>query len=265
MSTSLKVDGWYWKQEDAQTAATHWKGSESPQGELPVVGRRHHGGRRVCILLTLTEEASRRETVRVMRDLGFNLRVIPAATEMGRFYLTGFSDRTMPEESLAALASARNLSYNHLVGVLHGKVTVEGRDVLVMGISPEEAPPGKKKPPMVHAVEPGTIQVGAEIAHDLHLKKGDRLEVGGRSFRVARCMPEMGSADDMRIVGSLPDMQAVLGLEGKINEIKAIDCLCMQPTENPQGILQAEIERTLPGTRVVMLSSIAEARGGSER
>ena len=35
-------------------------------------------------------EASQRETTRLMRDMGFNLRVIPRETDMERFWITGF-------------------------------------------------------------------------------------------------------------------------------------------------------------------------------
>ena len=214
----------------------------------------------LCTMLTITEEASRKETKRLMRDLGFNLRVIPRATDMAHFYRTGYSDHTMAEGSLDELAKVENLSYNHLVAVLQGQVEKEGQEILLMGISDEKAPPGQKKPPMVKMSKPGDIQVGAEIASRLRLEKGDALELNGRQLRVARRMPEMGSIDDMRVVGAMADIQAVLGLEGQINEIKALDCLCLAPSDNPQAILQAEIERTLPDTRVVMLSTIAEAR-----
>jgi putative ABC transport system permease protein len=179
---------------------------------------------------------------------------------MDQFYLTGFSDQTLPEESLDELAKVENLSYNHLVAVLQGRIEVAGRQVLLMGISEERAPPGQKKPPMIESVESGFVHIGSEIARRLQIDKGETLHLNGHEFRVVRRMPEMGSIDDLRIIGSLSDIQKVLGLEGQINEIKAIDCLCLTPADNPQAILQAEIEKTLPETRVVMLSSIAEAR-----
>ncbi len=214
----------------------------------------------LCTMLALTEAANQRETKRLMRDLGFNLRVIPGDTDMSHFYLTGFSDQTMPESSLDTLATVKNLSYNHLVSVLHGKIELGGHQVLLMGISEERAPPGQKKPLMIKAVESGQIHIGSEVAKQMQWKKGDTAKLGDHKVHIARRMPEMGTVDDLRIVGSLNDMQKVLGLEGRINEIKAIDCLCLTPADNPRDILQQEIERTLPSTRVVMLSNIAEAR-----
>ena len=214
----------------------------------------------LCSMLALTEAASLRETKRVMRDLGFNLRIIPKATKMEQFYLAGFSDQTMPADSLDVLAKVKNMSYNHLVGVLHGKLAIDGGEVLLMGISEEQAPPGRKKPPMVDKLKSGEIHVGSLVAKRFGVKKGDSLELAGRSFTVVRTSPEVGSINDLRIIGSLADVQQVLGLEGQMNEILAIDCLCLTPAENPKEILQAEIEKTLPNTKVVLLSNIAEAR-----
>jgi len=214
----------------------------------------------LCTVFALTEAANQRETKRLMRDLGFNLRVVPGATDMNHFYLTGFSDQTMPESALDTLATVKNLSYNHLVSVLHGKLELQGREFMLMGLSEERAPPGQKKPLMVKAIESGKIHIGSEVAKQMNWNKGDGVELNGHKLQIARRMPEMGSIDDLRIFGNLSDVQTVLGLEDQINEIKAIDCLCLTPAENPRDILQAEIERTLPGTRVVMLSNIAEAR-----
>jgi predicted lysophospholipase L1 biosynthesis ABC-type transport system permease subunit len=214
----------------------------------------------LCVALAITETASQRETRRVTRDLGFNLRIIPRETDMEQFYLTGYSEQTMPENSLDTLARMEKFSYNHLVASLQRKIQIAGHRLLLMGISGEQAPPGKKKPPMIFSVEPGTVHVGHEVARLLKLKKGDSLPLDEESLRVARTMPETGTVDDIRVIGLLSDVQRLLGLEGKINEIKAIDCLCLSADENPQAILQSQLQQALPEARVVMQSSIAEAR-----
>jgi ABC-type lipoprotein release transport system permease subunit len=204
----------------------------------------------LSVALAITETASQRETRRVTRDLGFNLRIIPRETDMEQFYLTGYSDRTMPENSLDKLARMEKFSYNHLVASLQRKIQIAGHHVLLMGISGERAPPGKKKPPMIFSVEAGTVHVGHEVARLLELNQGDRLPLGEENPRVARTMPATGTVDDVR----------VLGLEGQINEIKAIDCLCLTTDEDPHAILQSQLRLVLPEARVVMQRSIAEAR-----
>ncbi len=38
-------------------------------------------------------EASKRETIRLMRDLGYNLRIIPKGTDMESFWKLGYAQR----------------------------------------------------------------------------------------------------------------------------------------------------------------------------
>ena len=214
----------------------------------------------MCVALVMTQEASYRETKRIMRDMGFNVRIIPKATDMGDFYLKGFSEHTFSEEAIHRLASQENISYNHLVATLQQQMKFGDMTVVVMGLSGELFPPGRKKPLMSHPIKPGTIHVGYEIARHFGLKKGDSISLGGETFTISRAMPESGNTDDIRIFGALPDIQRLLSLEGQINEIKAIDCLCLTPDEDPQAILRAELNRVIPEAQTFLLSDMAEAR-----
>ena len=63
-----------------------------------------------------TGEASRRETTRLMRDMGFNLRIIPKDADMGAFLLQGFAEETMPEDYVERLAGHRGPPPARLVG-----------------------------------------------------------------------------------------------------------------------------------------------------
>jgi len=214
----------------------------------------------VCVALIMTEEANQRETRKVMLKMGFNLRIIPKIANINQFYLNGYSAETMPEEFLDKIASVSKISYNHLLGTLERKIELQGADALLLGISDEKAPPGRKKPPMVSTIEPATVHVGFQIARRLGLAKGDSLEILGESFQVARCMPQLGTLDDIRLMVALVDAQQLLKEPGRINEIKAMDCLCLTPDQDPRAQLQAELEKALPDGQVVMLSRIAEAR-----
>lgn len=214
----------------------------------------------VCIALLMTEEAAQRETRKVMLKMGFNLRIIPKAADIDQFYLSGYTTETMPEESIDRLASAADISYNHLLATLQRRIDLAGGEAILLGISEEKAPPGREKPPMASPVDPSTVQVGYQVAKRLNLKEGDELEIRGESFRIVRVMPQMGTLDDVRVIGTLADVQRVLEAPGQINEIQAMDCLCLTPEENPQAQLQKELSAALPEGQVVMLSRIAEAR-----
>jgi putative ABC transport system permease protein len=214
----------------------------------------------VAFFTTLT--AARRETKRVMRDLGFNLRIIPKDTDMDRFWTEGFSDRTLPEDAVRRLAEAKHafLTYNHLVATLQGRIEIGGRPAILTGLAPTITSPDKRKRPMGFTVKPGTLQLGYQVAARLGLKRGDTLELAGRKFTIARCLVESGTEEDIRVYAALPDAQAILGLPGRINEIKAIDCLCLTQDQDPLHQLRAEIAKILPEARVIQLRAMADAR-----
>ena len=45
-------------------------------------------------------EAAKRETIRLTRDMGFNVRIIPKETDINKFWIKGYSELFMPEEYL---------------------------------------------------------------------------------------------------------------------------------------------------------------------
>ena len=53
----------------------------------------------VCVALSILSEASGRETRRIQRDIGFNLRIIPRETDMAQFYTSGYSQHTFAESA----------------------------------------------------------------------------------------------------------------------------------------------------------------------
>jgi len=207
-----------------------------------------------------TGEASKRETTRLMRDIGFNLRIIPERTDMDDFWIAGFSRHSMPEEYVELMTSRRDLLYNHLVATLQRTVSWRDRTIILTGISEEVAPPGKRKSPMIAPVEPGTVRVGFQLARGQGLEEGDEIDILGRRFTVAQCMPESGSDEDVRVYGDLADVQGLLGLEGQINEIKALECLCLTATGDRLTDLRSQLEEILTEAKVIKIQAIALAR-----
>lgn len=213
-----------------------------------------------CLVVAALHAAAVQETTRVQRDLGFNLRIIPAAADADMFLLQGYADETMPEEVVQRLADRKTLAYNHLVATLHGRIDLGGKPALLTGLSPTLFPPGSKKPPMSPTIAVGTAHVGSKVAQRLGLKKGDHFDLAGRSLEIPRVAPESGTQDDLRIWVPLELAQQVLNEPQAINEIQAIDCLCLAPEDNPRELLQQEISRIAPEAQVVMLEKMATAR-----
>ena len=60
---------------------------------------------------------------------------------------------------------------------------------------------------MIFSIEPEQVYVGFELAKDLQLKQGDKLEVLGKNFTIKKTLSESGSIDDIRIYGTLTEFQ----------------------------------------------------------
>lgn len=221
----------------------------------------------VVVAYVTTAEAAQRETVRVTRDLGFNLRIIPRDTDMDRFWADGFSDRTMPEDCVRRLAAYTNVffAFNHLVPLLQRRFPVDGRDVLLTGLGSTIVASAQAGRPMGFEIKPGTAHLGFEVARRLGRKQGDTVTLGGKAFAVARALVESGTDDDIRVYVALADAQRLLGEEGRLNEIKAIDCLCLTADKDPLSILRAELEKALPEAKVLQMRVMADARARARR
>ncbi len=205
-------------------------------------------------------KASNRETARLMLSLGFNLHIIPKDTNMNEFLLTSLPDKTMPEQYLEKLASQNQVSYNHLLATLQKKINWQGIDVILTGLAPEVCPPGIKKPPMKDPIERGNLCVGYRVGKALGINESDVVEIKGKTFKVVECLSESGGVEDIRIQCHLRDAQDILNLPGQISEIRAVDCLCFAPTDDPASILREEIGSLLPEAQVFHTRAIASAR-----
>lgn len=212
-------------------------------------------------------KASERETARLMLSMGYNMQIISKEADPDVFLLTGLADETIPEEYLAILNGAdnKNISYNHLLPTLQKQISWRGLEVILTGVGEEVWPPGKKKPSMSFKIDANDVYLGYRVWSVLGIEEGDRAEINGGSFNVRGCLAETGGRDDVRIQCSLADAQRILGLPGRISEIKAVDCLCFADTKDVVGFLRKEIGSLLPEARVFQTKAIAEARADQRK
>ncbi len=205
-------------------------------------------------------KAAERETARLMLTLGYNLHIIPKDTDMEHFLVTKIPDKTMPQQYLQALANQKKVSYNHLLASLQKQMSWRGINVILTGLATEICPPGSTKPSMAFQIEPGTVYVGHQIAQQLSIHKDDVIDIGSKTLKVARCLAESGGVDDMRLQCHLNDAQEILNLPEQISEIRAVDCLCFNPTDDPATILRKQIGSILPEAKVFHIREIASTR-----
>ena len=206
-------------------------------------------------------EAAKRETIRLTRDMGFNVRIIPKETDINKFWIKGYSELFMPEEYLKLFMKFKDFSFAHLTATLHKQIIWRDKEVILTGIASEIEPSGKEKTSMAFNIEPGTVYVGYELAEDFQISQEDFIEIYDRQFRVVKTLAESGSKDDIRIYGLLSDFQDMLGLQGQINEIMALNCLCVSPDKtDPLKILRDQLDQVLPQGKLIMDTTIATAR-----
>ncbi len=214
----------------------------------------------VVVFYTLTS-ASQNETRRLTRDMGFNLRIVPKETDMNAFWISGYSNKTMPEAYVNRLMEEKSIYYAHLTTTLHKKITWRDKEIVLTGISPDELEPdGAKKSKMIFAIAPSKVYVGFELAKALKIHEGDQIEVLGKQFEVEKTLAETGSEDDIRIYFDLKTLQKLLKMEGRINEIMALNCMCSTEGDDPLGLLRENLEEVLPNTKVIMNKAIAVSR-----
>lgn len=214
----------------------------------------------VVVFFTMTK-ASQNETRRLTRDMGFNLRIVPATTDMNQFWISGYSSQTIPESYVNKLVEKKSIYYAHLTATLHKQIDWRNQRVILTGISPDELEPGgKKKSKMIFAIKPQKVYVGYELAKAEQINEGDSINILGSLFEVEKTLSETGSEDDVRFYFDLNSLQKLVKMEGRINEIMALNCMCSTKGDDPLGALRDELEKILPEAKVIMNKDIAVAR-----
>jgi ABC-type lipoprotein release transport system permease subunit len=205
-------------------------------------------------------DASQREAVRLMRDLGFNVLILPEGVKKEDWYSRRYATKEMPEENVRKLANSRTMLIRHLVARLQKMTTWRGHNVLLTGILPEVTMTHRpKKAPMGLKIPRGQVYLGRDIARVTGLGKGAVIDdlAEGKTFTVAGELVPKEPIDNIRIAGHLHDIQEILGKPGRINEIEGLMCLC--PGAKPTDI-DDDVARVIPGAQLVKRTDIAETR-----
>lgn len=164
-----------------------------------------------------------------MKELGFNLLILPKEQDLTEFWEKGYASVTMPLENVRKLSNSGSMLIRHLLPIVQQKVAwaEQKRRVILIGTR-GEVPLAHRRPkePMLLAVPEGKAVLGYELARDLQLKAGQSIQLLGRPFVVQKVRPERGSAEDATIWVDLEAAQEMLGMEGRINAIEALKCRC---------------------------------------
>jgi hypothetical protein len=226
---------------------------------------RAHDAHTERVLHEKQEEAQRRfadmedEYRKAMKELGFNVLILPAEQDMAEFWLNGVATATMPEEHVAALARTGTTLMRHLLPIVQQRIRwpEKQREIILVGTRGEVPILDRgQKEPMLDAVPDGKVVVGHQVATDLELAPGSTITLRGTTLEVLDIRPRQGAADDHTLWVGLAAAQAMLGMEGRINAIEALKCECVstdrRTVDQEIAALTAAITDALPGVQVVV-------------
>lgn len=206
---------------------------------------------------------------KIMKNLGFNLLILPANQKLADFYADDAVSAYMPESYASRLAGAKIVTIRHLLPSLQERVLwpEQRRTIILIGTRGEIPTLFREaEEPMLTAVEKGHAVVGYELARSLKLKPGDRITLLGQRFTVSKCNEERGTKDDISIWIDLAQAQAMLAKPGRINAMLALKCLC---AGNELANVRRDVAAVLPGVQVIEQGSKvltrAEARERASR
>lgn len=221
----------------------------------------------VSVAIFTLSKASENETRKIMREQGLNLYLFPKGTNLIDFYSVN-NTATFPEEYVDKLAESETFdAVRHLTGILQVKYpdwedpNGSVHQIILYGYKDEAMQrflPAQET--MGYDVTKGTVHLGALIARNI--KPGDLFTIRGQndklySFEIAKKFEEGKGMIDQGVAFNLGDLQEILGMQGKINKIEALGCVCKDGRiKNARNQVQA----IFSDLEVTEISSIADAR-----
>ncbi len=217
----------------------------------------------LLVAMVSLSRASVDATRKAMKQLGFNLLIVPNGTDPARYQSLDFQGAVMPESNVHELAQNSMLA-THYVGKLQRTIEIGGQQFVLTGQAAEESAVsrGQKKPmPSAYIVPPGKVFLGAHASRALEVEIGDTITVLDKEFTVDRVNPDTGIIpDDIRIYMDLHEAQALLGQPGVINAIDALSCQCPVDAKDLIAAVSKDINEILPDVKVEPYQSILLAR-----
>jgi len=188
---------------------------------------------------------------KIMKNLGFNLLILPKDQNLSDLYANDFANKYMPESYVDVLAASPSMLIRHLLPSLQQKIIwpEKRRTIILTGIR-GEVPFLHKDPkePMMVAVPKGTMIMGYELHNSMDLKVGDEIKLMGKTFTIGKCNESRGNKDDITVWIDLQESQKILNKEGKINAILALECHC---SDSSLPMIIDEVHSVLPETQVI--------------
>ncbi|MFC2116501.1 ABC transporter permease [Bacteroidota bacterium] len=221
----------------------------------------------VSVGIYTLSKASENETRKIMREQGLNLYIFPKGTNLIDFYSINHTE-TFPDDFVDALAESKTFdAVRHLTGILQIKYpdwkdpNGSTHQIVLFGYKDEaEQKYLPQQETMGFDVKKGTVHLGALVAKNIKPEELFIIEgIDGepKSFIVDKRMEEGRGMMDQGVSFHLEDLQELLGMEGRINKIEALGCVCK---DGRIKNARSQVQAIFPELEVTEISSIANAR-----
>ncbi len=221
----------------------------------------------VSVAIYTLSKASENETRKIMREQGLNLYIFPKGTNLIDFYSIN-NTGTFPDNYVDILAESKTFdAVRHLTGILQIKypdwkdANGSTHQIVLFGYKDEAQQIYlNRQEIMGFDVKKGTVQLGALVAKNIPPGAPFIIEgVDGKqySFEVDKRLEEGKGMRDQGVSFHLEDLQEILGMEGKINKIEALGCVCH---DGRIKNARSQVEAIFSDLEVTEISSIANAR-----
>ena len=221
----------------------------------------------VSVAVYTLSKASENETRKIMREQGLNLYIFPKGTNLIDFFAVN-DIQTFPDSYVDTLAESKTFdAVRHLTGMLQVKypdwIDPNGsrHQILVVGYKDEAMQRYlPRQQIMGYDVVPGTVHVGSLLSKNIpegesfRIKDKDGIE---REFKIAKRFEEGKGMLDQGAAFYLGDLQELLGMEGQINKIEALGCVCHDGRINNA---RQQVQEIFSDLEVTEIGSIADAR-----
>ncbi len=204
---------------------------------------------------------SNRSMELIMKNMGYNMIILPEAAEPGDFYLCTERQIPFPEEIAARMAEREELASKYYAAILQVREKVGDEQVVLTGIAPvHRGDETAEKAHLVKDLPAGHARLGAAAARLLRAAPGGEIAVRGRKFRVEEALPVLGEIDDIRVYIPLGECQELLGMPGQINAILSFLCLHGTTQEGMDRYQRGVMARLFPGYKAISKLRIAQGR-----
>ena len=198
---------------------------------------------------------------KTMKGLGFNVFLFPKGEELWQIKERGYSEQTMPQDSVNKLAESKIVTVNHLLPQLSRRIhwKEQKRSILLIGIEGQVPIAHRsKKKPIMSPLASGSINLGHDLHNSLGIKRGDTITLNEKNYLVAHTHPPRKFLDDGSAWIHLDEAQEIFGLKDQINAILALGCNCA--SIDRLGEIRSEISTILPDVQIIELGSSAMVR-----